>query len=180
MKSFLVILWLIASAALAEESRYGIRGLSAPEREPDLREAIKGIPGVQLVDLDLDKAEVTLQYDLSVLFPTYNPKKPVKPEDIEKSLDGKLRTATQGSFSLRPLCTIPQDQLQRLSIKISIPDCKGCRLGTYNSIVKLDGVELVHLSGDFSEVIALIDPMKTNRETLIEAMKKSRVEFPTP
>jgi len=180
MKSLLVILCLMASAALAEESRHGIRGLSAPEREPDLREAIEGIPGVQLVDLDHDKAEVTLRYDLSALFPNYNPKNPVKLTDIEKSLDGKLRSATQGSFSLRPLCTIPEEELQRVSIKIAIPDCKGCRLGTYNSIAKLDGVELVRLSGDFSEVLAWLDPKKTNRETLIEAMKKSRVEFPSP
>ena len=180
MKSLLVILSLMASAALAEESRYGIRGLSAPEREPDLREAINRIPGVQLVDLDHDKAEVTLRYDLSALFPNNSPKNPVKPADIEKSLDEKLRTATQGSFSLKPLCTIPEDELQRLTIKIVIPDWKGCRLGTYNSIAKLDGVELVRLSGDFSEVMAWIDSKKTNRETLIEALKKSRVEFPTP
>jgi hypothetical protein len=180
MKSLLVILCLIASAALAEESRHRILGLSAPEREPDLRESMKAIPEVQLVGLDHDKAEVTLRYDFIVLFPNYNPKIPLKPGDIEKRLDEKLRTATQGSFSLRPLCALPPNKLERLSIKIVIPDCKGCRLGTCNSISKIDGVELVRLGADFSEVIAWIDPMKTNREALIAAMKNARVEFPAP
>jgi len=97
MKSLLVILCLIASAALAEESRHRILGLSAPEREPDLRESMKAIPEVQLVGLDHDKAEVTLRYDFIALFPNYNPKKPLKPEDIEKRLDEKLRTATRAA-----------------------------------------------------------------------------------
>jgi len=38
----------------------------------------------------------------------------------------------------------------------------------------------VRLSADFSEVLAWIDPTKTNREALIAAMKKARVAFPTP
>jgi hypothetical protein len=180
MKSFLLILCLIASGALAEESTHRILGLSAPEREPDLRESMKALPEVQLVGIDHEKAEVILRYDFNALFPNYNPKKPLKPEEIEKRLDEKLRTATQGSFSLRPLCPIPQDELQRLNFKIVIPDCKGCRLGTCNSIARLDGVESVRLSGDFSELIAWIDPKKTNRETLIEKMKKDRIGLPTP
>lgn len=180
MKSLLVILCLIASAALAQESRHRILGLSAPEREPDLREAMKAIPEVQLVGLDHDKAEITLRYDFATLFPNYNPGKPLKPDDIEKRLDEKLRTATQGSFSLRPLCTLSPDKLEHLSIKIVIPDCKGCRLGTCNSIAKIDGVELVRLSADFSEVLAWFDPQKTSREILIEKMKKDRIELATP
>jgi hypothetical protein len=180
MKFLLVLLCLITSAALAEESRHRILGLSAPEREPDLREAMKAIPEVQLADLDHNKAEVTLRYDCIALFPNHNPERPLKPEDIEKRLDEKLRAATQGSFSLRPLCTLSPDKLEQLSIKIVIPDCKGCRLGTCNSNAKIDGVELVRLSADFSEVIAWIDPDKTNREKLIEKMKKDRIELPTP
>lgn len=180
MRSRLFILWLMASAALADESYHRILGLSAPEREPDLRATLKAIPEVELVHIDHEKTVVTLRYDPSALFLNENPKKPLKREDIDKRLDAKLRSASRGSFSLRPLCSIPQEELERLSIRILIPDCKGCRLGTYNSIARLDGVEWVRFGDDFSELIAWIDPKRTNRATLIEKMKKDRIEFPNP
>jgi len=175
-------LGLIATSAFADESKHRIIGIGTAERPAELREVMKELPEVHLVALDVDKAEVTLSYDLAMVFPgtsAFNLKR-LTAEEIEKRLDEKLRRVSQGSFSLKPLCTIPDEQLQRIEIKIAIPDCKGCRLGTYNTLVKMDGVERCSVSAEGSLLTALIDSTRTNRDALIEALKKARVQFPTP
>jgi copper chaperone CopZ len=60
-----------------------------------------------------------------------------------------------------------------------MPDCKGCRHGVYSTIAKIDGVERATVDSKASVVTAWIDAAKTNREVLIAALKKGRVEFPS-
>ncbi len=179
--SAVVLCWCVSlmSVRAGEESgTYRILGLGTPDRQDELREALKAVPEVQLASLDYDKAQVTLRYDVTTLFPGFNPKKPPTAEAIDQRLDERVRGASQGSFSVKPLSAVPREQLQKVEIKILIPDCKGCRLGTYYSIAKIDGVEQVNVIKEPSQVTALIDAMKTNREALVEALKKARVGFP--
>ncbi len=71
------------------------------------------------------------------------------------------------------------DKLQKIEIQVGLLDCKGCRYGAYIAIAKLDGVEHATVS-ESALLTAWIDPAKTNREALIEALKKGRVELVTP
>jgi copper chaperone CopZ len=54
-------------------------------------------------------------------------------------------------------------------------DCKGCCLGAYESIAKIEGVEQATASFKLGLVTALIDPAKTNRAALETALKQRNV-----
>ncbi len=165
----------------AEEqaSTHRIVGISEPSRAEDLRALVKAMPDVELATLDAESTEATFRYDVAKLIGGYNPKKPPTAEAIAKRLEELLRTASQGSFTLKPPATLAKDEMQKLEIKVGVLDCKACRYAAYIAIAKLDGVERASVS-NASVVTAWIDPAKTNREALEAALKKARVELPAP
>ena len=174
-----MILCLMILSSRGEESKHRIIGLSEPSREQDLREQVKTMPEVELVAFDFETTEVTFRYDVTKLIGGYNPKKPPTAEAIAKRLDELLRAASQGAFTLKPLATIPKDKMQAIEIKVGILDCKGCRYGAYIAIAKLDGVERATVT-EAGLLTAWIDPAKTDRAALEAALKKGRVELPSP
>ena len=178
----LIIAMLLCPMILSsrgEESRHRIVGLSEPSREQDLRELVKTMPEMELLTFDFATTEVTFRYDVPKLIGGYNPKQPPTAEAITKRLDELLRTASHGSFTLKPPATIPQDKMQAIEIKVGILDCKGCRYGAYIAIAKLDGVERATVT-EAGLLTAWIDPAKTDRAALEAALKKGRVELPSP
>lgn len=179
MKHILLLFSLIALHLHADESKHRIIGLSEPSREQDLREQIKTMPGVEIAALSFDTAEVTLRYDPAKLLPGYNPKHPPKAEAITRRLEELLRVASNGTFTLAPLSTLPADKLQKIEIQCGLLDCLGCRYGAYIAIAKLDGVERATVN-EAGLLTAWIDPAKANREALEAALKKGRIELKTP
>jgi len=179
MKAILLILCLTAVSLHADESKHRIVGLFQPDRQDDLREIVKSLPDVQLVNLDYETTEATFSYDVTKLISGYNPKKPPTEEAVTKRLDDLLRTASQGTFTLKPLATIPKDQMQAIEIKVGLLDCKGCRYGAYLVMAKLDGVERATVN-EAGLLTAWIDPAKTDRVALEGALKKARVELLVP
>lgn len=175
----ILILAITVLIAHADESKHRVIGLSEPSREQDLREQVKTMPEVELAALNYDTTEVTFRYDVTKLITNYNPKKPPTDEVITKRLDELLRAASQGTFTLKPPATLPPDQLQKVEVQCGLLDCKGCRYGAYLAIAKLDGVEHATVN-EAGLLTASIDPAKTNREALEEALKKARVELKTP
>ena len=170
---------LFATAAFAEEQAgtYRLVGLSAPEREPDLREVLKAVPDVQFVSLDVAKAEVTLRFDAEKLFLPAKSKTPPAPEKILERLNNLIGQASKNTFTLTARSTVPEDKLTKVEILIGVLDCKGCRYAAYQTIAKLDGVERATVSATPSAVIAWIDATKTKREALEDALKKANVEL---
>lgn len=179
MKMLLLTLCLTTIGLHADESRHRIIGLSEPSREQDLRAQVRTISGLELVSLDFTTTEAAFRYELGTLFPTINPKKPPSQAEITQKLDSLLKAASRGTFTLKPLATLPEDKMQEINIRVGLLDCKGCRYGAYIAIAKLDGVEHAVVS-ESSLLTAWIDPAKTDRETLIGALKKGRVEVPQP
>ena len=185
MKTLTLLLCLLALGLRAEESRHRVFGLSDPGRELDLREQLKTVPELELAALDLETAVATFRYDVTKLLPTADAKKPPTAEAIAKRLVELVQNASRNpvsghvTFSLKPLSSVAKDQQQKIEIQIGLLDCKGCRYTAYLACAKLDGVENVIVS-ESSLVTAWIDSTKTNREALIAAMKKARIEFPTP
>ena len=178
MKHLLLLICFVALHLHADESKHRIIGLSEPSREQDLRDQVKTMPEVELAALSFDSAEVTFRYDPAKLMPGYNPKKPPAPEAITKRLEDLLRAASNGTFTMVPLSTQPADKLQKIELSCGLLDCKGCRYGAYIAIAKLDGVERATVN-EKALLTVWIDPAKTNREALVAALKKGRVELKT-
>jgi hypothetical protein len=59
-------------------------------------------------------------------------------------------------------------------------DCRACELSAYEVIFKMEGVEQATCSFKAGMMTALIDPEKTNKSTLEEALKKRNVSLRTP
>lgn len=165
-------------AVHAEEQAIRLRviGLCSPDREADLRQILGTIPDLQLESLDYDNAEASFRYDVAKVFTNFNPKKPPTPEQIVARLDDLLRNPSQGTFGVAPLSTVPKDKLTLVEIKIGILDCRACRFAAYQAVAKKDGVERATVNSEKGIVTAWIDPSKTDRPALEEALKKARVE----
>ncbi len=147
-----------------------VTGLFAPDREADLRTALQEIPGVELVSLDFNLAEATFRYDPTVAFPG------AKPADAPKRLAEKLRSASNSTFNLQLLDpSIAKDQLTRVEIPIAGLDCRACSLAAYEIVAKIEGVYAATASFHDRKATALIDPKKTNRESIIAALTKRNV-----
>jgi copper chaperone CopZ len=172
---FLILVVLARPASSrADTITYQITGLFAPERVPDLSAVVAKILQVKLIGIDFKNAEATFEYDPAKLFPD------VKPQDRFQHFDNLLRNASNNTFAIKPLRTTPLDKLEWIEIGIVGLDCKACSLGAYEIIYKLDGVERATASFKEGRVTALIDPTKTNRARLEEALKNRGVELKKP
>ena len=161
----------LASPAAAEVQsvKHRVTGLYSREREADLREAVKRMAEVTIVAIDFDSAEVTFSYDAVKLFGK------VKEKDLIEKFDNLLRVNSTHTFGAKPLTTTPKDKLTRVEISVLGNDCKGCDLSLYEIVGKIDGVEQATASFKEGKVTALIDPAKTNRDALVEMLKKRQV-----
>ena len=159
------IVALIVLAAIAQGADenwpttvHRIVGLCYPERVEDLKAEFKERTDIKLVSVDYDKAEATFAYD---------PKR-ISAEHLSHQGGNK-------GFSVHPRSPTPFDQLTRLDIPVLGLDCKGCALGTYNAIGRIDGVYFATVDYKAGVVSTRIDPAKTNRAALEEALKKANV-----
>ena len=173
---FMILSFLLPTRAQAEVQpvKYRVLGLFQPDRVDDLQRLFaENVTDVQLMNVDYERAEATFQFDGEKLFVTK------KPEQVLERFDNLVRQASSGTFSVRPVSTVATDKLTRIEITIAGLDCKACSLAAYEAVAKLDGVERATASFKDRRLVAWIDPSKTNREALIEELKKKRVDLPT-
>ncbi len=180
--SSLLALMLCSTVLRAEEqtSTYRVLGLCSPDRQEDLRQLMSTAPDVQLVSLDYDKAEAVLRYDVAKILPAAKKPKDLTSEKIAKALTELIRVKSKNTFTFAEPSTLPADQLTRLDIPVGILDCKGCRYTAYAAIAKMDGVERATVSSQTRMLAAWIDPAKTSRAALEEALKKAGAILPAP
>lgn len=184
-----LLLCSIPGLLRAEEqtSTHRIIGLCSPERQDDFREVMSSVPIVQLLSLDYDKAEAVFRYDVAELLPAVG-KKPAdrSPEKITNALNelirakGKGKSRSKSTFSFTAPSTLPADQLTRLDLKVGLLDCKGCRYTAYIAVAKIEGVERAAVNSETQTLTAWIDPAKTSRAALEDALKKAQVVLPVP
>ena len=153
---------------------YRVTGLFSKDREKDLQEAFKELPGIALVAINFDDAEITIELIPTKVFPD------AKPNQILERLDQKIRSVTKNTFALKPKRTISRDKLEEVVIVVSGLDCKACCLAAYESIAGIDGVEQATASFKEGKVTALIDPKKTDRTKLEEALRRRGVQVAKP
>lgn len=164
--------------AAPEGHTHRITGLFSREREEDLKEAFKKVAGVVLLSVDFDRSEAVLSYDPSKLSNKKVEKE--REKEILERLDNLLRSASTHTFGVKARCTTPADKLTRIEIGVAGLDCRGCGLAAYETVSKIDGVEQATASFKEGRVTALIDPAKTTRAALEEALTKRGVKVLGP
>ena len=176
----LLCLLLAATTIIADDKpatvvavKHQVTGLFMKEREQDLREAAEKLKNVKLVSIDFPNAEATFEYDAKQAFPG------AKPEQIITHMDNMLKQASNQTFGVKAVRSTPMDRLTLVEIPIVGLDCKACCLAAYESVYKLDGVERATASFREGKVTALIDPEKTDRAKLEDALKKRGVTLKT-
>jgi copper chaperone CopZ len=178
MKNVALALGILAALPSVGEAtelktfKHRVAGLFSHDREADLREAVKKMTGVDVVSIDFDMAEVTFSYDPGKLF-----EKGTKEKDWLERFDNLLRQSSSHTFSAKPLFPTPKEKLVRVEIGVVLPDCRGCCLGVYEILAKADGVAQATADLKEGRVTALIDPEKTNRAALQDALKKREVKL---
>lgn len=182
MKTFLLMFLLAARVASAGEVtvQFRITGLFQPDRIEDLRRQAgtlrgneKDSPGeVRLTDVNYDTAVVTFAYD-----PEAKPFKGAKADKVSERIGNLLQGATKNTFKIFPVSALKPEQQKSERIAVAGLDCKGCAYGAYRVIATIDGVERATVDFKEGRVTAWIDPAKTNRDALIAALKKARVEI---
>lgn len=157
--------------AQPQEFKHRVTGLFQPDRVDDLRKVVAPLPDVTLVSVDFKSAEAVFSYDAAKLGGG-------KPEKASEHFDNLVRNASRSTFGIKPLSATPREKLTPVEISVSGLDCKACALVAYEAVARVDGVEQATASFKEGRVTALIDGTKTRRESLVEALKKARVEIP--
>lgn len=149
-----------------------ITGLFEPGRVQDLSDLFAAkLPHLTLASVDFATAEATVAFDPLT---TWTDQKPDKYPEV---LGGALNGASRGTFGAKPVRTTPSDKLTRVEIAVGGCDCKGCSYAAYRMVAQLPGVEYATASFKAGKVTALIDPAKTDKAKLEEALKKGGVEL---
>jgi cation transport ATPase len=164
----------VVATASAEDFRHRVTGLFDAARVEDFQRLAAQLADVKLVSVDFATAEAVFSYEPAKLAPKN------KPEQALERLDTLVRQASRGAFGVKPLSPTPRDQLTRVEIGVLGLDCRGCALGAYEAVAKLDGVEQATASFKEGRVVAWIDPKKTDRATLEAALKKKNIELKSP
>ena len=161
-------------AAKPEQITYTVLGLFSTDREADLRAAFRELPEFKLVGVSFDEGEITVEFAPGKLFPGQ------KPERVTELVNDKVRSVTHSTFGVKPRRTVPRDRLQQVLIPVAGLDCKACCLAAYEIVAKIDGVEQATASFKDGRVTALIDPSKTDRAGLEDALRKRGVQVTRP
>jgi copper chaperone CopZ len=171
---FFTILCFSSAYVGAKEAdhQFRIHGLFQADCIDDLRRVTEKFPGIALVKADHAAGTATFRFDPAKAFPDAK-----SPEQLIEHLRNKLNGESQGVFEARPLGSLPREKQKELKISIEGLDCKGCCYGAYLAIYKIDGVESATASFKDGLVIAWIDPTKTNRSALEEALTKRGVNL---
>jgi copper chaperone CopZ len=167
--ALLVALGGASSQGAEVTATYQVTGLFCQGRAADLRVAVGDIPGVALVGIDYGTAEATFRFDPKEAFPG------IKPDEVVKHLDNKVRSASGHTFGVRPRREVAREKLRLVEIAVAGCDCKACSLAAYEAVYQLPGVEQATASFRDGRVTALIDPLKTDRAKLKAALEKRGV-----
>lgn len=173
--SLLAFTFLVLSGARAPAQETDLEcrvlGLFQADCVDDLREVVKRLSGLALLKAEHHTGTATFRCDAAKLFPEAK-----SPEQIIERLDNKLRGESQGVFEARTLGALPRKDQVEVKIPIVGLDCKGCSYAAYLAVYKIEGVESATASFHDGLVIAWIDPAKTNRAALEEALTKRQVK----
>ena len=159
------------SAAEPQAYVFRVTGLFEPDRVDDLRAVVETLPDVRLESVDYDRAEARFTFDPAKLLPG------AKPEQVVERFDQLVRQSSSSTFGIRPPSVVPRERWQPVTIPIVGLDCRACSLAADEIVLKVEGVEQAQASFRDGVVRAWIDPTRTTRAALEEALKKRNVQL---
>jgi len=133
---------------------------------------------LQVKDVDVEKQEATIAYDFARLYPQSAPNHKPTPQQLLDTIKNAVHHNTHGMFSVAPLLTEPREKLRRHEIAVVVDDCKACRMFLYNTVVKVDGVQLATVDQKTGAITVWTDPTKSDLAPIRDALKKANVVFP--
>ncbi len=145
--------------------RARIVGLFIPQRDEAFRGLLATIPEVSLESFDPATAEAIIRYaPESPLFANANV------NDVLSRLADRIRSRSDGLFSLREPGNRPHNQLRRESFDIIGLDCDACSLAVHDILTREKGV--AHATASFGDgtAVAWCDPDVVTRESLLAAL----------
>ena len=158
-----------------ERLTYRVVGLFSRDREKDLRAGFAELaPDFKLAAVNFDDAEITVEFAPAKLWPGQ------KPERVTELVNDRVRAATGHTFGVKPRRDVARDKLQTVTITAAGCDCKACNLAAYEIVANVDGVYQATASFKDGKVTALIDPAKTDKAKLEDALRKRGVDVPKP
>jgi copper chaperone CopZ len=164
------MIWtVLLAAADPVEVRVRLTGISSPERWADFREAAERLKDVRLGAVDEERAEAAFTYEAT------GPLKGLAPAKVLERLDGMLRKESNSTLGVRALSVLPREQLKKVEIPVGVLDCKACGYAVYRVLAGVDGVEQAGVDLKAGTASAWVDPAKTGREALVEALRKREV-----
>ncbi|MCO6455287.1 MAG: DUF1592 domain-containing protein, partial [Pirellulaceae bacterium] len=147
-----------------------VAGLFLPERVDVFRSVMKEFAEAKLLSVDFETAEATLAYAAeSDLF------RGAKPEQLIERLNNRVRQLSEHTLGLSSATALDSDNLQLIEIPIVGLDCQACSLGVYDILARIEGVERATASFRTGLARAWIDPQRTNRQALEEALRNRGV-----
>lgn len=147
-----------------------VRGLFLADRVADFRRLMTQIPEVSLQHIEFDTARATFHYAAdSDLFRNANPMQ------IAERLDARVRQMSTGLFSVKPIGPVPQEELQRIEIRITGLDCKACSLAVHDILARVEGVEYATASFRDGLAVAWVDSASTSCMALEAALTQRGV-----
>lgn len=149
-----------------------VNGLFILERVNDFRKMMLEFPEAKLTTIDYKTANATFSYSAeSELF------RGAKPEQILERINNRVRKISGYTLSVKPVSAVARDKLERVEIPIIGLDCKACSFGVYGILTSIDGVQRATTSFKLGKAVVWLDPEKTNRQALVEALVKRNVKI---
>ncbi len=150
--------------------RVQVMGLFIPEQQAAFRSQMEQVEQATLEAVDYDSAEATIQVaNDGDLF------RGISDEQAVQRLNERIQHLSRGLFGIRPVSSVALKDRRRLDFQITGLDCKACSLAVHDVLIRQEGV--MHATASFRDGVAVawIDPEKTERSLLLEALKKAGV-----
>ena len=158
----------------AERITYRVIGLFSPDREKALRAGFEELADFKLIAVNFEDAEITIEFAPAKLWPGQ------KPERVTELVNDRVRGATNHTLGVKPRRTVTGDKLQSVVIPVAGCDCQACCLAAYEAVANVDGVYQATASFKDGRVTARIDPAKTDKAKLEDALRKKGVDVVKP
>ena len=151
------------------DAKFRVLGFFDEEQVDFFKSTIAELEGIELVDVNYEKAEATLRL---------SDERFIQKGDLAKQVAGVntvLRPAARSVFIVMEPDLIPLTERSKITLPIAGLDCRGCSYGAYLCVNELEGVS--RATADFGEghVIVHYDPDKITPLDMEAALAKKSV-----
>lgn len=158
-------------AASAPTLTLPVFGLFMPERVDAFRAVMAEVAEAKLLEVNFDTAQAKLAYDAeSQLL------RGATPEQVVERLNNRVRQGSRSLFGLQSPSSLPREKLELVEIPIVGLDCPACSLAAYEILARVDGVEQATANFRTGRATAWIDPARTDRAKLVQALEQRQVK----